>query len=235
MQSWKLFCRFLAAIVLVSTCASEQQSLKPAPDDKLRLVLDRLDRTAAEFRSAEASFEWDQYQRVTNETEKQRGKVYFRRTGGGIQMAAYVTDPPPEKTILFSGGKVQLYQANTNQLDVYSTSKSNEAVESFLRLGFGGSGRDMLKSFDVTYEGEEKIDGTDTDRLELAPKSEKVRNMFNRIELWIDLTGISIQEKFISPEGDYRLNHYTNIVLNKKISDSVFKLKLSGTTRIENH
>ena len=93
----------------------------------------------------------------------------------------------------------------------------------------------MLKSFDVTYGGSEKIDGADTDKLDLVPKSDKVKGMFNRIELWVNSSGISVQQKLLSPEGDYRFNHYTNIVLDKKIPDSFFKLKTSGNVQIENH
>ena len=150
-------------------------------------------------------------------------------------MAAYVTDPAPAKTVLFGGGKVQLYQVNTDHVDVYDTSKNSEAVESFLVLGFGGTGQDMVKSFEVSYAGFEKVNGADTDKLELVPKTEKVKGMLSHIELWIDSRGISVQQKFVWPEGDYRLACYTNIVLNKKIADSVFKLKTSGNVRLDNH
>ena len=130
---------------------------------------------------------------------------------------------------------MQLFQQNTNHVDVYRAGKNNEAFESFLVLGFGGSGRDMRKSFDVTYGGTDKIDGAETDRLELVPKSDRVKGMFNHIELWIDPRGISIQQKLILPEGDYRLNRYSNVVLKSKISDSVFKLKTNNKTQIDIH
>lgn len=234
-QSRFLCCKRLCVLLLLTGCVSAQQATTSQPDDRLKMVLERLDRTAAKFRSAEADFEWDQYQKVVDEIEKQRGKVSFRKAGDDTQMVAEVTDPPPPKIVLFSEGKVQLFQPNTNHVDVYSTGKNREAFESFLVLGFGGTGRDMLKSFDVTYGGTDKIDGVDTDRLELVPKSDKVKGMFNHIELWIDARGISIQQKLISPEGDYRLNKYSNIVLDKKLSDNLFKLKTNSKTQIDIH
>jgi outer membrane lipoprotein-sorting protein len=93
----------------------------------------------------------------------------------------------------------------------------------------------MVKSFDVSYGGPEKVNGIDTDKLELVPKTEKVKGVFNHIELWIDSRGISVWQKFVSPEGDYRLARYSDIVLNKKIADSVFKLKTPGNVLVENH
>jgi outer membrane lipoprotein-sorting protein len=222
-------------LLFLTGCVSAQQAATSQPDDRLKMVLERLDRTSAHFQSAETDFEWDQYQKIVDETDKQRGKVYFRKAGHDTQMVAEVRDPPPPKTVLFTEGKVQLFIPKNNHVDAYSTGKNKEAFESFLVLGFGGSGRDMVKSFDVTYGGTDKIDGTDTDRLELVPKSDKVRGMFNHIELWIDARGISIQQKLISPEGDYRLNKYSNIVLDKKLSDNLFKLKTNSRTQVDVH
>jgi outer membrane lipoprotein-sorting protein len=100
-------------------------------------------------------------------------------------------------------------------------------------LGFGGSGHDMLKSFDVKYLGTERVDGTDAAKLELVPKSPKIRNNFDRIVLWIDQArGVSVQQQLFEPSGDHRLAKYSGIELNQKIPDTVFKLKTTGKTKI---
>ena len=65
-----------------------------------------------------------------------------------------------------------------------------------------------------------------------CPKSEKVRNTYKQIFLWIDLErGISVQQQVFQPDGDYRLAKYSSIRLNEKISDEVFKLKTTGKTQ----
>ncbi len=57
--------------------------------------------------------------------------------------------------------------------------------------------------------------------------------MFNLITLWIDpAIGVSVQQRFDEPSGDYRLTKYSNVQTNKKISNDVFKLKTSGKTKI---
>jgi outer membrane lipoprotein-sorting protein len=73
-----------------------------------------------------------------------------------------------------------------------------------------------------------------TAKLQLIPKSDKVRNTYNKIFLWIDLDkGVSLQQQFFSPQGDYRLTKYSSIQLNeKKISDDVFKLKTTSKTQM---
>jgi outer membrane lipoprotein-sorting protein len=199
-------------------------------DAALQKVLGEMDSAAASFHTTQANFEWEQYWKVVNEHETQKGTVYYRRSGKEIQMMADITDPP--KSVLFSEGKVQVYEPKMKRVTSYEAGKNREAVESFLVLGFGGSGHDMLKSFDVKYLGPETVGGVNTEKLELVPKSERVRNIFAKIWLWIDpARGISVQQQFFEPSGDYRLAKYSDIHVNQKIADNAFKLKTSGDAK----
>ena len=202
------------------------------PDsNELQRVLSQMDQTAASFRTAQAGFVWDQYQKVVDDHDVQKGTVYFRRTGNEIQMAADIREPAL-KYVIFSEGKVQFYQPSIDQVTTFNTSKDRGAVESFMVLGFGGSGKDMLKSFDVKYIAAEKLNGIDTAKLELVPKSVKGRNMFDHIWLWVDTSrGVSVQQQLFEPSGDYRVAKYSDIQLNQKIPDSVFKLKITSKTK----
>jgi outer membrane lipoprotein-sorting protein len=227
MRTIQLFSRGLAVMIFVVTAAWTQAPSNAA----LERVLRQMDTTAANFRTTEASFVWDQYQKVVNESDTQKGKVYFRRAGSETQMAAEITEPE-KKNVLFTEGKVEIYQPRIDQVTVYKAGKNREAFESFLVLGFGGGGHDMLKSFDVKYLGSEKLNGTDTAKLDLVPKSQRVRNTFEHIVLWIDpARGVSVQQQLFEPSGDYRLAKYSEIELNQKISDAVFKLKTTGNTK----
>ena len=214
-----------------------QQPAQNQDSEELQQILTRLDQTAAQFHSAQAAFVWDQYNRVVDEHDKQKGTIYFRRVGNDLQMAADITDPPPAKYVLYTDSKVEVYTPKLDEVNTYNTGKDRATVESFLVLGFGGSGRDMLKSFNVKYMGHDKIDSTDTVKLELVPKSDKVRNTFDHIWLWIDPSlGVSVQQQFFAPEsGDYRLAKYSNIKLDQKIPDSVFKLKTTQKTKVVSH
>jgi outer membrane lipoprotein-sorting protein len=150
-------------------------------------------------------------------------------------MAADI-DPPDDQQVIFSRGKIESYKSRTKTLDVYDASAHRDEFETFLVLGFGSSGDDMRKTFDITYGGEEKIDGTDSARLELVPKSDKIKQHFPKIILWIDpQSGISIQQKLLEADGDYRLAKYSGIRLGEKIPAKMFQLKTSGKTKIVTH
>ena len=207
-----------------------------APDADLDKVLAKLDETAANFHTAQARFTWIMFNSVVNDVaETDTGTIYFRRNGKDIQMAADI-EKPNAKQVIFSEGKIDVYQPNTQTIDVYDASAHREEAETLLVLGFGSSGEEVRKSFDVSYGGEEKIDGVDTAKLELVPKSEKIKQHFPQIILWINLeNGISVQQKLVAPNGDYRLAKYSDIRLNQKIPNKVFKLRTSNNAKVVTH
>ena len=218
-----------AVVFCLVLCVAASRAIAQS-DAELQKVLGEMDSAAAAFHTTQANFDWEQYWKVVNDKESQKGTVYYRRVGKEIQMMADITDPP--KSVLFSEGKVQVYEPKLKRVTSYDAGKNKEAVESFLVLGFGGGGHDLLKSFDVKSLGSETVDGVNAAKLELIPKSDRVRNIFAKIWLWIDpARGISVQQQFFEPSGDYRLAKYSAIQLNQKISDSAFKLKTSNGTQ----
>jgi outer membrane lipoprotein-sorting protein len=194
-------------------------------------VLKKMDETAAHFQTAQAEFVFEQYQKVVDETDTQKGTVYYRKAAHQIEMMAEFTDPD-KKFVLYKDGKLQVYQPKIEQVMEYSAGANQQELESFLVLGFGGSGEDLKKSFDVTYQGEETIDNIPSAKLQLIPKSEKLRGNLPQIILWIDLDrGISVQQKLMQTQGDYRLAKYSAIKVNAKINNDVFRLKTTGKTK----
>jgi outer membrane lipoprotein-sorting protein len=212
------------------------QYVFPQPSADLEQVLGQMDDAAAKFRTTEANFTWIQYNKVIDDiADTQKGKIYFRRDNRDIQMAADIREPDA-KLLVFSGGKIQIYQPRIEQEDIYDAKAHREEFESFLVVGFGGGGHDMLKSFAIKFLGNEKIGDTETAKLDLIPKSEEVKRNFAHLVLWIDpQRGISLQQQLFETSGDYRLAKYSDIQVNQKISDNVFKLKTSSKTKVLSH
>jgi len=91
---------------------------KPEDSAKLEAVLKKMDSVAASFRSAQAEFEWDNYQKAIDEiVDVETGTIYYRRNGKEIEMMANVKKSgtsladlkPEQKDVLFSDGKVKMY------------------------------------------------------------------------------------------------------------------------------
>ncbi len=225
-----------ATAMLAQQPAAPASTTPAAPGGSLESVLNRMDATAANFRSAQASFAWILYEKVVDSTDTQDGKIYFRRAGKQIEMAADITQPESEKKyVLYDNSMLRVYQPRIDQVTEYNTGKNRAEVESFLVIGFGGRGHDLQKSFDVSYEGMENAMGVDAAKLNLVPKTQKGKNIFSHILLWIDpARGISVQQQFFEPNGNYRLAKYSDIEVNQRISDDVFKLKTTGRTKVVN-
>jgi outer membrane lipoprotein-sorting protein len=239
----RLLLIFILPLALLSSffVLASQTQQPPADSSQLDAVLKKMDEAAANFRSTQADFEWDTYQKVIDEVDDvETGTIFYRRAGKEIEMMAEVkkagatlaAQKPEPKYVLFSGGKIRMYQPKVDQVTVYDVGKNRADVESYLVLGFGGSGQDLQKSWDVTYLGQETVAGVATAKLQLVPKSQKVRNTYKQIILWIDLDrGISVQQQAFQPQGDYKLAKYSSIQVGKKIPDEVFKLKTTGKTQ----
>ena len=102
-------------------------------------------------------------------------------------------------------------------------------IEAFLSLGFGATGDDLVRLYDVAMDGWETVDGVKTAKLDLTPKNQKMLQTYNKIVLWIDPErDVLLQQKFFEASGDYRLAHYTNMKLVDNISNDKFQLKTSG-------
>lgn len=238
--------KYLALVVAVALsldALSFGARPQPRPDDAASLdaVLRKMDAISANFRTAQAEFEWDNYQRVIDEVvDVQTGTIYYRRPNKEIEMSAHVKKAGPSasslkpepKYVLFSEGKIRMYEPKIDRVTVYDLGKEKADLESYVVLGFGGSGQDLQKAFDVTYQGTENVNGVNAAKLQLIPKSERVKRNYNRMVLWIDPDkGISVQQEFFTPQGDYRLCKYSSIKQNEKIPDDVFKLKTTSKTQ----
>jgi outer membrane lipoprotein-sorting protein len=191
-----------------------------------------MDRESAGFHTVQCDFTADMYQKVVDEHDFQKGTMYFRRQGDSTEMAADITEPD-KKYVLFSNGIVSYFQPAIDQVTEYNAGKNKAEVESYLVLGFGGGGHALTNSYDVQYGGTEQVQGVNAAKLLLTPKSQRVRNMFQTITLWIDpARGIPVQQRFDEPSGDYRITKYTDIKINQKLPNDAFKLKTNGKTKV---
>lgn len=226
MRNFLLTIGLLWLMLLSSFGAAQKQD-----SSGLDSVLKKMDETSAHFQTAQADFVFQQYQKVVDDTDTQKGTVYYRKAGKQIEMMAAFTDPD-KKFVLYKDGKLQVYQPKIEQVMEYSAGANQQELESLMVLGFGGSGQELKKSYDVTYQGEETVAGIPTAKLQLIPKNEKLRSNLPEITLWIDLaSGVSVQQKLMQTQGDYRLAKYSEIKVNAKINNDVFRLKTTGKTK----
>ena len=236
-----IVCQPRAAIAKVkpkkqaASTATPTPALSPAKPSaiskELDAVLSAMDGASANFKNAQADLQWDEFDAAAGQTETQTGTIYFRRKKNETEMAAHFDTP--KKIVVFANGNLRLYQAGLDQVTEYPVGKDRSDVESFLSIGFGGRGHELLQSFDVTYDGSETIDGVKTEKLILVPKTPKVKHMLEKLILWIDpKRSISLKQQFFEPSGNHRFAHYTSIRYGSGIPEDKFKLPTTAHTKI---
>lgn len=192
----------------------------------LNKTLAQMDTASTKFESAQADFSWTQYEAVIQETEPpQSGNIYFARHGSTTSMAADIKTPA-EKYVTFDGNEVSIYTPAVNQEQIFSAGSNKDQVETFLTLGFGGSGKDLQKSWDVSCAGVETIDGVSTVKLKLVAKQQSIRDNFSSVMIWVDpAKAVSVKQVFTAPSGDIKTDLFKNIKLNGSVNPGVFKIK----------
>lgn len=193
-------------------------------------VLRQMDAAAATFQSAQADFTWDQVQAVLpGEHDLQTGVIYFDRHGDTTAMAAYIKQQNGQnspKTVTYTGGELDFYQPEINQETIFRAGNNRAQYESFLTLGFGGSGKSLEANWQVSCGGMETVGGVSTAKLELKPKEKSVETIFSHVTIWVDpARAISMKQVFLEPGGDSRTATYSDVRYNAKVDPEVFKIK----------
>ncbi|HEX7159563.1 MAG TPA: outer membrane lipoprotein-sorting protein [Edaphobacter sp.] len=232
------FLRRFSIALLAATLTSLPSSAQPKPGE-LDAVLRQMDAASAKFNSAQADFRWDFFELVVKETTSQNGTIFFLKNGGKLEMGAKI-QPPQAKLVEYRNGIVRMFDPVSNHLTVLNGTRNRAQYESFLTLGFGGSGSDLAKAWTITDGGAETLnDGAkqiETRKLDLVSKDPTVRNTFTHITIWVDpARAISLKQQFFTPAGDYRTAVYTNIRYNQPVDTKPFAIKTNSKTTVENH
>ena len=203
---------------------------------KLQQILQELDTSAKNFRSASADFEFKNIQtEPVPDTETMTGSVYFEHRGGATRMAAHVKQrngQPYGSVYTYANGIFQLYDQQLDQVTKYQNSAN---LAGYISLGFGASGKELENEYQMAYLGQETIEGVNTDKLQLIPKDQKARNLFPKIIIWIDpARDVNLKQVFDEGEGLSRVCTYSNIQMNHSIPSSNFSFKTKKNTKFNN-
>jgi outer membrane lipoprotein-sorting protein len=218
---------------------------------QLKAVLAQMDAASAKFKSAEASYQKDLYEKIVHDTTTDKGIIFFERSGNSTVIGTVLSGPDgkPKQVVSFADNLLESYTPGNNQMQVFNAGTSGSAYQGFITLGFGGSGADLLKSWTVTDAGPETltIEGQTfpCEKLNLIPKDPGMAKNFKRVEMWVDtaepLRGIGVREIFYTANGDYQTATYSNIRLNVKIDKSKYgigannKVKTAKGAQVFNH
>lgn len=214
--------RLRAALVLAFTAGL---AAHPTSPDSLESVLQRMDRSAASFKTFSADLRSVAHTAVIDEDDVSTGTILLRHANRGIDMLMELT-APDRKAIALHGQKAEIYYPKIKTIEEYDISRYRALADEFLLIGFGTSGKELASAYDMKVLGTDEFSGRQATRLELVPKSPEVLKNLKKLELWIPESGdYPVQQKFYLAAGDYKLATYTNVRVNPPLSDSDLKIR----------
>jgi outer membrane lipoprotein-sorting protein len=219
-------CGFYGPFGLRAVKAAAAQPAKSG----LEAVLAQMDASSKNFRSAQASVKREQYERLVHDTATQTGSMYFQRTGSAIQMGAKF-DPPRAEVLDYKNGTLRVYSPDNNHLETKTASGADQArFQTYLTLGFGGSGSDLAKTWNITDQGPETIEGAKVEKLDLVSKDPSVKANYSHITIWIDpARDITLKQEFFDPAGNTNTVTYSNVRYNQSIQNmGAYAIKCKG-------
>lgn len=211
-----------------------------AAGSSLQTILNQLDAASAKFKSVQANVHYDNYTRAVKDHDLHGGTLYVERASGGDRMGAVdfgASGDKPVAILNYDGSVLHNYTAGTNQDDIFKAGDNKAKYQSFLTLGFGGSGKALSQGWNINDGGSETLsDGSGqvkTEKLDLVPKDPSVANIFKQVTIWIDpVRGISLKQIFYAPNGDTRTAEYTNIKLNGSIDKKPYTIPKKATPNV---
>jgi outer membrane lipoprotein-sorting protein len=202
-----------------------------AQAEPLADILARMDRAAQAFRAVSANMKRVQFTAVISESNEMEGVVRLKRSKVGT-VGIVDFQQPEQRTVYVNGHNIQIYYPKANTVEIYDSSKYTPNIDQFLLLGFGTSAAELQKSYDLKMSGTEMIGGVATTRIEMTPKSDELKKLITKMELWIpEGQDNPIQEKVTEPSKNYELISYSDIKVNPDLPESAFELKLPAKVK----
>jgi outer membrane lipoprotein-sorting protein len=200
-------------------------ALSVARADSLDDVLRRMDAAAPKFTSMTATLKRVDYHARFPETEEKTGSVRMQRTKNSGPAAIWKFEGKDPETFYLHGHTGLQYLPKVKMAREYEAGKHVAAVQEALLLGFGARSADLQKTYDIALGGTEKVAGKNTTWIRLTPKSKDVKDLYTRIDLWVeDGESNPTQEKiWTGTKGDYILATYSDLKINPDLPDSEFK------------
>jgi outer membrane lipoprotein-sorting protein len=226
------------AVVAALSFAAVPPKVQGPDAAHLVAVLAQMDKASEQFKSARADFTQEYYERVSRDTTTDTGSVYFERKGNSTQMGLVTLNPDKSKhqVIEFKDGLLRIFDVHDDQIRLIKAGSNQGTAETFLTLGFGGSGKALAQAWDITDQGTETLmDGgqvVKTEKLLLVSKDANMQNNFSQVTIWVDpVRGVSLRQVFETPSHDKRTANYSHIKVNSNIDTGYFAIKPGKNTK----
>src|SRR5579862_5312092 len=123
-------------------------------------LLQRLDSAAGRFQSMTATVTYLTHTEVIDENTTETGAVLMKKVAPGEVQGLINFTAPNQRSVTYEKRSVQIYYPKIKTLQVYDLEAYGEQLDKFLMIGFGSSGSELARDYNMTLLGAEAVKGT---------------------------------------------------------------------------
>ncbi len=203
----------------------------PPNSELLQNVLSRMDKAAGDFKSMTAQVTYLTHTEVLNEESTETGTVLMKKLPSGEVQGIVDFLTPDKRTIAFEKRRVKRYYPKIKRLEIFDLDKHAAQLDKFVLIGFGISGTELARDFDVSVLGTEAMKeppGMRAIQLRLVPKTGEAKQYVKTVDLLIPEQGdpYPLREKILQNSGDYQIITYSDSKINPPLPPDAGQLKL---------
>jgi len=215
----------LATLLAIGSAGTIPGPSQTKLSPEARRVLDRMDARAKTLTTLTADLKQTKVTIVVDDHSEKSGNFYYKKSRRKSTFKVDYQEPVPS-TILLEKGKVRILEPRIKRYQEIDTGNGSATTRVPL-FWIGQSGRTIRRDNDVRFIKEDRVDGRPTSLLELNPRSTAVKNLFSRIQLWVDHTHwIPIQTRLIEASEDHLTLLLSNVKINPGLPDRIFSLRV---------
>jgi outer membrane lipoprotein-sorting protein len=200
----------------------------------LQAVLSRMDVAGNQFKAMTSHMDRITHVDVINDDTPESGTIRITRSKAKEIRVSLDFSKPEPKQVAISERKVEIYYPKANRVEEYDLGKYKSLVDQFVLLGFGTTGKDLQKAYNLKFVKDETVAEQKCSRIELDPKDSKVKKQYSKFELCIaDPGGYPVLQKLIEPSGNYTSITYSDIKLNPDLRPEAMNLNLPAGVKRE--
>src|ERR1700736_5637347 len=156
----------LTVALLIALCGSAA-----TPDNGLQDLLSRMDQAAASFQSMSANVKYITHTAVLNDNSEESGTVLMKKVRPGLMQGLTDFILPDRRAVFIDQRKIQVYYPKIKTVQIFDLGKHGEQLDQFLMIGFGTSGTELARDYNIKVLGPDTALGQKVKKIELRRKS----------------------------------------------------------------
>jgi outer membrane lipoprotein-sorting protein len=195
-------------------------------------VLSKMEAAGRSLKTLQAGITQVKDDRTLGIKEQSSGTFLYKAGAPGTERVLLQYTEPSVQTVSVIGEKVMMYRPDLKQV-VMTTRKAGAGKNkslNFLGLGYGEAAAQLREKYDVTFLGDDKVNGLQTSMIQLDPKdkSEGVQGII----VWVDQSTWLPVQYYVQEKGARTTITLTAMKPNLDIKDDRFVISYPKDTQV---